>query len=150
VLPPAVEECPVTFVVGSSQMDRDVVRLCHACQEEEREGKNDKLLLCDGNCGYYWHPTCVNFQLDQEGEFYCSTCRETFETLESSLNPCPLDNNHVKEELNSLKRALCLMQKDRDQLEHQCTFEKELFDFADRKKTDVHRYFSSMCDLLVL
>ncbi|OQR94440.1 Nkin protein [Achlya hypogyna] len=108
--------------------DRDFRQACHLCH-----GLDAPLVLCDGNCGLYWHPQCLP---PSDGtnplEFYCTQCQPR----PASVNDAAFN---VQDELSALRRALQTIKADRDQLEHRVTVEKQVFDVAGQRHSDIHR-----------
>ncbi len=106
---------------------------------------DSNVVLCDGNCGQYWHPSCLG-KTTNEGEFFCPNCDDDFNVngvaLASSISR-DMPHEHVKhrvyDELQALKQALQHMKADRDQLEERVNLEKEVCAIADEQNAELHR-----------
>ncbi|KAF0687246.1 Aste57867_21008 [Aphanomyces stellatus] len=109
---------------------------CAACHVHN----DHELVLCDGNCGSYWHPACLlqdengdeNGDEDDKLEVYCPACA-------TASQP----HANVEQEIGTLKRALHQMKQARDDAEERASVEKQVFDFADQKKSDIHRHLET-------
>ncbi|RHY28758.1 hypothetical protein DYB32_005730 [Aphanomyces invadans] len=119
----------------SAPHDDEAPPLCAVCHI----ASND-LILCDGNCGLFWHRACVTEPVRNDDnidenhlEFYCPSCQHGIATDPGKA---------VQHEITCLKQALHLMKQERDEAAERANIDKHVYEFADLKKTDVHRYDS--------
>ncbi|OQR97457.1 kinesin [Thraustotheca clavata] len=113
---------PVLTRVSS---EKDLKPICQVCH-----GSEDIILLCDGNCGLYWHPQCVGCNNTNALEFYCNNCQPSIQDQ--------IDFN-LHEELSTLRQALQSMKQDRDQLEQSAFVDQQVHQVADQRNADIHR-----------
>ncbi|ETW00608.1 hypothetical protein H310_07180 [Aphanomyces invadans] len=116
----------------SAPHDDEAPPLCAVCHI----ASND-LILCDGNCGLFWHRACVTEPVRNDDnidenhlEFYCPSCQHGIATDPGKA---------VQHEITCLKQALHLMKQERDEAAERANIDKHVYEFADLKKTDVHR-----------
>ncbi|ETV84669.1 hypothetical protein H257_03807 [Aphanomyces astaci] len=129
------QEMSIAPIPPLMTQDDDAPSACAKCHSTSA-----RLILCDGNCGLYWHRACVVGHDDEDNdainhlEFYCPSCQ---------LGLVTGDHSSVQVEITRLKQSLHLMKQERDDAAQRATVDKHLFDFADQKKSDIHRQLES-------
>ncbi|EQC42532.1 hypothetical protein, variant [Saprolegnia diclina VS20] len=100
--------------------DTNLRSTCHVCGSSDPE-----LVLCDGNCGRFWHPSCLPSASNNPLECICPDCAD--------------DAYSLQDELSALKRALQTIKADRDELEERASVQKQVLDVADHHNSSLHR-----------
>ncbi|KDO16205.1 hypothetical protein SPRG_18259, partial [Saprolegnia parasitica CBS 223.65] len=106
--------------LASANSDTSLRSTCHVCASSEPE-----LVLCDGNCGRFWHPSCLPSASNNPLECICPDCAD--------------DAYSLQDELSALKRALQSIKADRDELEERASVQKQVLDVADHHNSSLHR-----------
>ncbi|KAH9128422.1 hypothetical protein AeMF1_001429 [Aphanomyces euteiches] len=124
---------PTTASSCADEAGQNQQPVCCQCNQQDGE-----LILCDGNCGQFWHRGCVcHGEVDGNGadmnnlEFYCPSCQMA------------TDVSAMTREIGSLKDALQRMKMERDHVEERANVDKAVFDLGDQKNSDIHRQLES-------